>query len=114
VKGCRQGSLVSLSRKRVACSWLDTGVPEWDNATWKIRNRGFIEGNNMSRGTTPQNPPDSPEYVEKWARELIAAAGKRQARTILGDYRALAENPRLAKYDRDVAEQRARILSGLL
>ncbi|HJN11633.1 MAG: hypothetical protein QGG09_11065 [Pirellulaceae bacterium] len=28
-------------------------------------------------------PPDSPEYIEAWARDLVAAIGKRKARLIL-------------------------------
>lgn len=55
-------------------------------------------------------PPDAPEYIEAWARDLVAAAGKREARTILADYRALANNKRLAKADRDIAADRVKAL----
>ena len=42
-----------------------------------------------------------------WARQIIAAVGKREARRILDDYVAIYENPRVPKKDREVAENRA-------
>jgi hypothetical protein len=63
---------------------------------------------------TAQIAPESLEYVKSWARDLIAAVGKREARRILGDYKALCADKRLAKADRDMAARRARILSRLL
>ena len=54
--------------------------------------------------------PDSPEYVEAWARDVIAAVGKREARRILADYMAIVDNKRLAKRDREVAAERVRAL----
>ena len=59
-------------------------------------------------------PPDSPEYVEAWARDLIAAIGKRKARLILADYKALADDPKVTKHGRAVAAERAEILERLL
>ena len=64
--------------------------------------------------TRSRKPPDDPEYVRQWAKDLVAAIGKREARTILERYRAFASNKRLSKYDRAVAEQRAKILGELL
>jgi len=58
--------------------------------------------------------PGSPEYVEAWARDLIAAIGKGEARRILVDYRALADNKRLAKVDRETAAERVEALDSLL
>lgn len=52
----------------------------------------------------------SPEYVEAWARDLIAAIGKGEARRILVDYRALADNKRLARADRETAAERVKAL----
>ena len=59
-------------------------------------------------------PPDSPDYIEKWARDLVAAVGKREARRILADYRGIADNERLARRDREVAAERAEALEELL
>ena len=59
-------------------------------------------------------PPDSPEYVQAWARDIVEAVGKREARTILEDYQALANNKRLAKADRDIAAERVKALEKLL
>ena len=58
--------------------------------------------------------PDSPEYVLAWARDLVATIGKREARTILADYKALAGNQRLAKADRETAAKRVKALKSLL
>ena len=58
--------------------------------------------------------PDSPEYVQAWARDLVDAIGKREARTILADYKAISENKRLAKRDREIAAERANALESLL
>ena len=55
-------------------------------------------------------PPDSPEYTGAWARDLIAAIGKRQARLILADYRARADDPKVTKHGRAIAAERAEIL----
>ena len=89
-------------------------MPADNNVTGESENQVRFVGHDMSRKTPSQTAPDSPEYVEKWARELIAAVGKRQAHAILEGYRALSEKPKLAKYDRAVAKQRAIILSSLL
>lgn len=59
-------------------------------------------------------PPDSPEYVAAWARDLETAVGKRELRKILADYKAIAENKRLAKRDRDVAAERVKALERIL
>ena len=57
---------------------------------------------------------DTPEQIKQWAGALIVAVGKRQARTILDDYRRLAADRRLTKEDRAIAKQRAKILAELL
>ena len=62
----------------------------------------------------PEKPPDDPEYVAQWARDIVVAVGKRQARKRLASYRALAEDKKLAKRDRAVAAQRAEALASLL
>jgi len=59
-------------------------------------------------------PPDAPEYVLAWARDLVDAIGKREARTILADYKAISENKRLAKRDREIAAERVNALKSLL
>ncbi len=59
-------------------------------------------------------PPDSPEYTEAWARDLIAAIGKRKARLILADYRARVDDPKVTKHGRAVAAERAEVLESLL
>lgn len=59
-------------------------------------------------------PADAPEYVETWARDIVAAIGKREARKLLADYEALAGNKRLAKADRDVSTERVKALKKLL
>ena len=64
--------------------------------------------------TPPENALESPEYVPKWASDLVAAAGKSEARAILADYRRIARDMKLSKYDRQVAAQRARILAKLM
>ena len=55
-----------------------------------------------------------PQYIEAWARDIVAAVGKREARRLLSDYRALCENKRLAKADREVAAERVEALGNLL
>ena len=58
--------------------------------------------------------PDSHEYVEAWARDLVATAGKREARRLLDHYRALADDPRVTKHGREIATERVEILEKLL
>ncbi len=57
---------------------------------------------------------DDPQYVEAWARDIVAAVGKREARRLLGDYRTLRDTTRLAKADREVAGERVEALGKLL
>jgi len=45
---------------------------------------------------------------------LVATIGKRKARAILEDYRAIADNKRLAKRDRDIAAERVQVLESLI
>jgi len=59
-------------------------------------------------------PPASPEYTAAWARDIVGAVGKREARKILADYQALAANKRLAKTDRDIAAERVKALEKIL
>lgn len=61
-----------------------------------------------------QIPPHAPEYTEAWARDIIAAAGKREARKILADYEALADDLKVTKRGREQAAERARALKKLL
>jgi len=68
----------------------------------------------MARKKRPQAPPDDPEYVQQWARDLVGAVGKCEARRLMEDYQALADDKKLAKRDRAIAAQRAEILPGLL
>ncbi len=68
----------------------------------------------MNRPRSHDVPTDSPEYVAAWARDLIAAIGKRNARLILGDYKARADDPKVTKHGRAVAAERAEILERLL
>ncbi len=68
----------------------------------------------MAAKKRPEKPPDDPEYVAKWAQDLVNAIGKRQARKRLASYEALAEDTKLAKRDRAVAAQRAEALASLL
>jgi hypothetical protein len=58
--------------------------------------------------------PDAPEYVETWARDLIAAAGKREARKLLADYEALAGDTKVTKHGQKQAAARAKALRKLL
>ncbi len=67
-----------------------------------------------NRPRSHQIPPESPEYTAAWARDLIASIGKRQARQILADYRARADDPEVTKHGRDVAAERAETLERLL
>ena len=59
-------------------------------------------------------PPDSPEYIEAWARDIVATVGKREARLILADYRERADDPKVTKHGRAVAAERAETLERLL
>ena len=61
-----------------------------------------------------QISPDAPGYVAAWARDLLAAVGKREARRLVADYKAIAANRRLAKADRDIAAERAKALASLV
>lgn len=68
----------------------------------------------MAKPKSPQVALDSPKSVEAWARDLIVAVGKRQARTILADFRRLAADRRLTKEDRAIARKQAKALAELL
>ena len=61
-----------------------------------------------------QSVADTPRQIKHWAEALIVAVGKRQARTVLADYRRLAADRRLTKFDRAIAKDRAKILTELL
>ena len=71
-------------------------------------------GGQQHRKTRSQGPPCDSEYVRRWAKDLVSAIGKREARKILADYTGLASDKKLDKYSRDVAAQRAKILKELL
>ena len=68
----------------------------------------------MNRPRSHDLPPDSPDYVAAWARDLIAAIGKREARLALAGYKSTAANKRLKKTDREVAIERVNALEKLL
>lgn len=61
-----------------------------------------------------QIAPDEPGYVEAWAADILAAVGKNEARKLLGDYRAISENKRLNKTDREISKARFQALKKLL
>ncbi len=63
--------------------------------------------------TRSQEPPEDPEYVRQWAKDLLKAIGKREARTILENYKGLAKDSKVSKLGREIAAQRARILARL-
>lgn len=74
-----------------------------------------VKSKTRSARKSPRKPlPEAPEYVESWAKAVIAAAGRREARGLLEHYRAFARNKRLGRSDRDFAAQRAAILGRLL
>jgi len=50
---------------------------------------------------------DDQQYTETWARDILAAVGKREARRILADYRKIADDPRVRKKSREIAKERA-------
>ena len=68
----------------------------------------------MNRPRSHKIPADSPEYVETWARDLVAAVGKREARKLLADYEAIAGDKRLARTHRGIAAERVNALKNLL
>jgi hypothetical protein len=67
-----------------------------------------------NRSRSHQIAPDAAEYVDAWARDILAAVGKRDVRRLLADYKALADNKRLPKSDRNTAAERAKALEELL
>ena len=66
------------------------------------------------RRQLPHSPPEDSDYVRQWAKSLVSAVGKRLARTVLEDYKALASDEALDKYSREAAAQRAKSLKDLL
>ncbi|MDA1055789.1 MAG: hypothetical protein O3C40_35800 [Planctomycetota bacterium] len=69
----------------------------------------------MSKTPESHSPPaDSHESLTAWARDLVAAVGKRQARKALEDYKRLAADRRLTKDDRAIARKQAKALAELL
>ena len=59
-------------------------------------------------------PPDSPEYTEAWARDLMSIAGKREARRVLADYERLASDKSIPKAEREAAAERAAAIKRFL
>ena len=57
---------------------------------------------------------DSPEYLATWAKTLVRAVGKREARLALAEYKRLAADPNVTERGREIAAQRAKILSTLV
>ncbi len=68
----------------------------------------------MDTPKSHQIPPDSPDYTDAWARDVVRAAGKKAARQLLADYRSLARSKRGTKQDREVAAERVRALEKVL
>jgi len=60
------------------------------------------------------DPQDDSSDDMNWARQIMAAVGKREARRILDDYIAIYENRRVPKKDREIAECRAKALRSLM
>jgi len=50
---------------------------------------------------------DTPEYLRTWAKELVKAAGKREARLAAAEYRTISANKRVPAADRKSAIKRA-------
>ena len=63
---------------------------------------------------TADSLADTPEYLVAWAKSVVKEAGKREARLVLADYKAIAANRRLAKEDREIAAGRAKALERFL
>jgi hypothetical protein len=74
--------------------------------------KGNADMNNRPR--SHHTPPSSADYLEAWARDVVAAAGKRDARRLLASYRARADNRQLAKTHRNTAAERAKALEQYL
>ena len=53
-----------------------------------------------------QKSPEDREYLTKWAKDLVAAIGKRQAQTVLDDYRAILKDRKTTKYGKEEAAAR--------
>ena len=67
-----------------------------------------------SRTRSHDTPPAPPLYVEAWARDLIAAVGRREARRVLAHYKALAADPKVTKHGRAIAAERVIMLKKLI
>lgn len=67
-----------------------------------------------NRPKSHEIPPGSSDDDETWARDLVAAVGKRHARKALDDYERLAADRRLTKSDRAIARKQAKALAELL
>ena len=57
---------------------------------------------------------DAPNYLAEWAEALLATAGRREARRILADYKAIAGDPKTTKHGREIAEERIKVLERLI
>jgi Arc/MetJ family transcription regulator len=78
----------------------------------------------MTRERKPKTPPaqtadeaglaDTPEYLAKWSRELVKAAGKRDARLAAAEYRRIAANRRVPAAERKSATRRAKAIEKYL
>ena len=55
-------------------------------------------------------PADSPEYLARWARELVKTGGKKQARLALAEYQRLATDKAVPQAERKAAAERAKAL----
>lgn len=57
---------------------------------------------------------NTPDPNASWAKELVAVVGNREARRVLNEYRRLAQDRKLSKFDREEAKKRAFSLAKLL
>ncbi len=57
-----------------------------------------------------ESPPDSPEYLEVWARDLVATVRNDEVTQIIADYLAIADDPKVSKHGREIASNRAKML----
>ena len=57
---------------------------------------------------------EEPGDLDQWAKALVAAIGKKAARSILADYEVRSKDPKVTKFGRDVASQQAAALRKVL
>lgn len=60
----------------------------------------------MTKPHSHRIAPETPDYVQAWAKDLVATIGKSESKKLLDDYRGIASNTRLPKADRQTAAKR--------